>query len=111
MTWLITVGLILAGGFSFLLNLTVLLYVSLYACLLFGVFVLRRKEPKTERPVSAWGHPYGTAVGMAGWLGVFALIAYGAPESAAYAAGIVVVSLPAYALVQHYRKDIADGSS
>lgn len=111
LTWLITVGLILAGGFSFLLNLTVLLYVSLYVCLLFGVFVLRRKEPNTQRPVSAWGHPYGTAIGMAGWLGVFALIAYGAPESAAYAAAIVVISLPAYALIQHYRKEIADGSS
>lgn len=111
LTWMITVGLILAGGFLFLLNLTVLLYVSLYLCLLLGVFVLRRTEPKAQRPVYAWGHPYGTVIGVAGWLTVFGLIAYGAPESAGYAGAIVAISWPAYALMQHYRKEISDDPS
>lgn len=110
-TWLITVALILAGGFSFLLNFTVLLYVCLYLCLLVGIFVLRRTEPRTERPVRAWGFPYGTILGIFGWLGMFLVIAIGAPESALYVLVIIGISWPAYAVIQRYRKGVIDEDS
>ncbi|MDH3439968.1 MAG: APC family permease, partial [Gammaproteobacteria bacterium] len=59
-TWAVSVVLILLGGFEFLLLFSVFLFVPLYLALIIGVLILRKLEPDTERPVSAWGHPYST---------------------------------------------------
>ena len=67
LTWVVAVGLILAGGFEYLLNLSAMFYVVLYVAVMFGVFMLRRKEPETERPYRAWGHPYTTVLCIIGW--------------------------------------------
>ena len=44
-TWVLSVALILAGGFNFLLNMTALMFMLMYISLLIGVFRLRRQEP------------------------------------------------------------------
>ncbi|MFB3076823.1 MAG: APC family permease, partial [Lysobacterales bacterium] len=61
-TWLLSVGLIMVGGFEFLLLLSVFLFVPLYLALIVGVLILRKREPDAERPYRAWGHPYSTIV-------------------------------------------------
>jgi len=95
-TWLLTVGLILVGGFEFLLLLSVFFYVPLYLALIAGVLILRKRDPDGERPYRAWGHPYSTIVCLVGWTIVTLFQAYAERETALYAVAMVAVSWPAY---------------
>jgi APA family basic amino acid/polyamine antiporter len=95
-TWLVSVALILVGGFEFLLLLSVFFYVPLYLALIAGVLILRRREPDGERPYRAWGHPYSTIVCLIGWTVVTLFQAYAERETALYAVAMVAVSWPVY---------------
>ena len=95
-TWLVAVGLILVGGFEFLLLLSVFLFVPLYLVLIVGILILRKREPDAERPYRAWGHPYSTAVCLIGWTIVTLFQAYVEIETALYAVAMVAVSWPVY---------------
>jgi len=95
-TWVLAVGLILIGGFEFLLLLSVFLYVPLYLALIVGVLILRRREPDAERPFRAWGHPYSTIVCLAGWTIITLFQAYAERGTALYAVVLVAVSWPVY---------------
>ncbi len=95
-TWLLTVGLIMVGGFEFLLLLAVFLFVPLYLVLIVGVLILRKREPDAERPYRAWGHPYSTIVCLIGWTIITLFQAYAERETAIYAVAMVAVSWPVY---------------
>ena len=95
-TWGATVGLILLGGFEFLLLLSVFFYVPLYLALIVGVLILRRREPDTERPYRAWGHPASTLVCLAGWTAITLFQAYAERSTALYALAMIAVSWPVY---------------
>jgi len=95
-TWVVSVGLILVGGFEFLLLLAVFIFVPLYLALIAGVLILRKREPDTERPYRAWGHPYSTAVCLIGWTIITVFQAYAERETALYAVAMVAVSWPVY---------------
>jgi len=95
-TWLVSVCLILVGGFEFLLLLSVFFFVPLYLALIAGIFILRRREPHAERPYRAWGHPYSTIVCLIGWAIVTVFQAYAERETALYAVAMVAVSWPVY---------------
>lgn len=103
LTWALGVILILMGGFEFLLNFNVLLFVFLYVALLFGVVRLRKREPTTKRPYRAWGHPYTTWVGIIGWASVTVFMAVSAPESTLSAAAMVAISFPVYYSLKKHR--------
>lgn len=98
-TWLVTVGLILVGGFEFLLLLSVFFYVPLYLALIAGVLILRNREPHAERPYRAWGHPYSTVVCLIVWSVITLFQAYAERETALYAVAMVAVSWPVYRLL------------
>ena len=95
-TWIVSVGLILVGGFEFLLLLSVFFFVPLYLALIVGVLILRKREPDAERPYRAWGHPYSTIVCLIGWAAVTLFQAYAERETALYAVAMVAVSWPVY---------------
>jgi APA family basic amino acid/polyamine antiporter len=95
-TWLLSVGLILLGGFEFLLLFSVFLFVPLYLALIIGILILRQREPDSERPYRAWGHPYSTIVCFVGWTIVTLFQAYAERETALYAVAMVAVSWPVY---------------
>jgi APA family basic amino acid/polyamine antiporter len=95
-TWLVSVGLILIGGFEFLLLFSVFLFVPLYVALIVGILILRKREPDAERPYRAWGHPYSTIVCLVGWTIVTLFQAYAEMETALYAVAMVAVSWPVY---------------
>lgn len=102
-TWMLGVILILLGGFEFLLNFNVLLFVILYVSLLLGVIRLRKSEPQLERPFLAWGHPYTTWLGILGWASVSIFMAVSAPESALSAAIMIAISIPVYIALKKQR--------
>ncbi|MCH9695212.1 MAG: APC family permease [Gammaproteobacteria bacterium] len=95
-TWLLSVGLILVGGFEFLLLLCVFFFVPLYLAMIIGVLILRKREPDGERPYRAWGHPYSTIVCLTGWTIITLFQAYVERETALYAVAMVAVSWPVY---------------
>ena len=95
-SWFLSVGLILLGGFEFLLLLSVFFYVPLYLALIVGVLILRKLEPDSERPYRAWGHPYSTIVCLIGWVLVTLFQAFVERETAVYALAMVAVSWPVY---------------
>jgi APA family basic amino acid/polyamine antiporter len=95
-TWMLTVGLIMLGGFEFLLLLAVFIFVPLYLAVIVGVLILRKREPDAERPYRAWGHPYSTIVCLIGWTIITLFQAYAERETAIYAVVMVAVSWPVY---------------
>ena len=95
-TWLLSVGLILLGGFEFLLLLSVFFYIPLYLALIVGVLILRKREPDTDRPYRAWGHPLSSIVCLVGWVLITLFQAYVERETAVYALAMVAVSWPVY---------------
>jgi len=95
-TWVIAVGLIMLGGFEFLLLLSVFFFVPLYLSLIVGVLILRRREPDSERPYRAWGHPYSTIACLVGWTLITLFQAFVERETAVYALAMVAVSWPVY---------------
>ncbi|MCP4514811.1 MAG: amino acid permease, partial [Delftia sp.] len=66
LSWGLSVGLILIGGFNFLLRLSVFFYVFLYSLLIAGVIILRSRQPDAHRPYRAWGHPWSTYICLIG---------------------------------------------
>ena len=100
-TWLLAVGLILLGGFEFLLLLSVFFYVPLYLALIVGVLILRKREPDSERPYRAWGHPYSTILCLIGWTIITLFQAYAERETALYALAMVAISWPVYQYFSH----------
>jgi APA family basic amino acid/polyamine antiporter len=95
-TWMVSVGLILLGGFKFLMLLCVFFFVILYLALIVGVIILRRREPDSPRPYRAWGHPYSTAVCLLGWTIITGFQAVAERETAIYAVAMVAVAWPVY---------------
>jgi len=102
-TWLLSIGLILIGGFEFLLLLSVFFFVPLYLALIVGVLILRRREPDGERPYRAWGHPYSTIVCLVVWTVITLFQAYVERETAIYAVVMVAVSWPVYRYLSRTR--------
>jgi APA family basic amino acid/polyamine antiporter len=95
-TWALAVVLIFLGGFEFLLLLSVFFFVPLYLALIVGILILRKREPDTERPYRAWGHPYSTFICMVGWALITVFQAYVERETAVYAMLMIAVSWPVY---------------
>ncbi len=96
LSWGLSVGLIMIGGFEFLLHLSVFFYLFLYVVLIAGVIILRSRQPDTDRPYRAWGHPWSTYTCLLGWLLLAVFQAVSELDTAAYAAIMVAISWPVY---------------
>lgn len=96
LSWVTATGLILIGGFEFLLHLCVFFFVVLYIVVIAGVAILRRRQPDAERPYRAWVHPFSTYICLAGWTVVTVYQAISEPETALYALAMTAASWPVY---------------
>jgi len=96
LSWGLSVGLILIGGFEFLLHLSVFFYVFLYLLLIAGVIILRSRQPDADRPYLAWGYPWSTYACLFGWIVLTLFQAIAEIDTAVYAAILVAVSWPVY---------------
>jgi APA family basic amino acid/polyamine antiporter len=98
-SWGLSVGLILIGGFAFLLHLTVFFHLIVYVMLIAGVFILRKRQPDTDRPYRAWAHPWSTLICLLGWIFLTLFQTVAEIETALYAAIMLVISWPVYRLI------------
>ena len=96
LSWGLSVGLIMIGGFNFLLHLSVFFYVFLYVLLIAGVIILRSRQPDAVRPYRAWGYPWSTYTCLLGWFVLALFQAVAEIHTAAYAAIMVAISWPVY---------------
>jgi APA family basic amino acid/polyamine antiporter len=105
LSWGLSVGLILIGGFEFLLHLSVFFYLFLYVLLITGVIILRSRQPDADRPYRAWGYPWSTYTCLFGWI-LVALFQVGVEiDTAAYAAVMVAISWPVYRAIVRSRSN------
>jgi APA family basic amino acid/polyamine antiporter len=96
LSWGLSVGLILIGGFHFLLYLAIFFYLFIYVVVIVGVIILRSRQPDADRPYRAWGHPWSTYTCLFGWLVLALFQAVVEIDTAAYAAILVAISWPVY---------------
>ncbi len=96
LSWGFSIGLILIGGFEFLLYLSVFFYVFLYVFLIAGIIILRKREPDADRPYRAWGHPWSTYICLLSWVVLALFQAAAEINTAAYAVIMVAISWPVY---------------
>jgi APA family basic amino acid/polyamine antiporter len=94
--WLPSIGLILIGGFDFLLHLTIFFYMFIYVALILGVITLRLKQPDADRPFRAWAHPWTTYLCLIVWLMIGLYDAYAEMEYTAYGVVMIAASWPVY---------------
>ena len=105
LSWILSVGLILIGGFNFLLHLSIFFYLFIYVVVIAGVIILRSRQPDTDRPYRAWGHPWSTYTCLFGWLLIALFQAFAEIDTAAYAAIFVAISWPVYRIFMRSRSN------
>ena len=96
LTWGLSVGLIMIGGFHFLLYLSIFFYLFIYVVVIVGVLILRLRQPNADRPYRAWGHPWSTYTCLLGWLALALFQAVAEIDTAVYAAIMMAISWPVY---------------
>jgi len=101
-SWGLSIGLIMIGGFHFLLHLSVFFFLFLYVMLSAGVILLRSRQPEAPRPYRAWGHPWSTYICLLGWLLIALFQAVNELQAAVYAAIFIAVSWPVYRALVHF---------
>ena len=78
---------------------SVFFYLFLYVWLIAGVIILRSRQPDTDRPYRAWGHPWSTYTCLVGWSLIAVFQAVAEIDAAAYAAIMVAISWPVYRIL------------
>jgi APA family basic amino acid/polyamine antiporter len=96
LSWGLSVGLIMVGGFEFLLHLSVFFFLFIYVVLIVGILILRSRQPDADRPYRAWGHPWTTWACLLGWVLISVFQAVAEIQTALYAAIMVAVAWPVY---------------
>lgn len=104
LSWALSVGLIIIGGFEFLLHLTVFFHLIVYVLLIAGVIILRKRQPDVERPYRAWGHPWSTMICLLGWIFLSIFQAVVEVETAIYAVIMIMISWPVFRFLIRSKK-------
>jgi APA family basic amino acid/polyamine antiporter len=110
LSWGLSVGLIMIGGFEFLLHLSVFFYLFIYVVLIVGIVILRSRQPDADRPYRAWGHPWTTWACLLGWVLISVFQAVAELQTALYAAIMVAVAWPVYRAFRRTGTDMPPGT-
>ncbi len=97
-------GLIMSGSFEQIVAVATVLFLLMYVSAYSALIVLRRREPKAERPYRAWGFPFTTAVLLLGCLLLWIAAIMEDRRSAVFAALLLVACIPVYAGLVRYRR-------
>lgn len=97
---IVTLGFLATGTFARVVTLCSVLFVASYVVSFAALFRLRKLEPDTPRPFRAIAHPYTTGVLLVGSILFLAGTAVASPRDALLAAGLVLLSYPAYRMLR-----------
>ncbi|MDP9191565.1 MAG: APC family permease [Acidobacteriota bacterium] len=97
---MLAAAFIISGTFETVIAVLSFFFVANYTLSFVTLFVLRRREPKTERPYRAWGHPFTTGLALVASV-VFLIGALISDlTSSFYAVGLLMLSFPVYWLIR-----------
>ena len=92
----VAILLVLSGSLEQLVAVAAVFFVMNFVFSYSALFMLRYREPHAERPFRAWAFPVSTGVVLLGSCVFLVLTAREDPRSALIAAGLLLVSQPAY---------------
>lgn len=96
-------GLTLTGSYGQLLDYVITASVLFFMASVGAVFVLRRRQPEAPRPYRAWGHPWLPGAYLLAAAALVGDLLWQKPAYTWPGFLIVLLGLPAYALVRHRR--------
>jgi len=105
LSWGFSVGLIMIGGFHFLLHLLIFFSLGITVVLIAGVLILRVRQPDADRPYRAWGHPWTTYSCLILCVLFTLFQAVAEINTAVYAVVFVSISWPVYRFLVRSRSN------
>jgi basic amino acid/polyamine antiporter, APA family len=88
--------LVLSGSFDQLTDMLIFAAFFYYGATAFGVFVLRVREPNTERPYRVWGYPIVPAIFVLFCLTLVIITCFTKPREAAFGVFLMLTGVPFY---------------
>jgi APA family basic amino acid/polyamine antiporter len=98
--------LCLSGKYGDLLVYSTFASLLFYILTIFGLFILRKKEPNTERPYKAFGYPIIPALYIIITLGICIDLLIYDFRNAGMGLFIVLLGIPVYYLIESKRKAV-----
>ena len=105
LTIAVTVFLIQIGSFETLLAMSAFMYVTGYLSGFISLVALRRNEPGLERPFKTPFYPWTPMILLTGSALFLVGMALQDTRHAVYAAGLMLLTYPAYLILIRFRKD------
>jgi APA family basic amino acid/polyamine antiporter len=96
--------LVLSGSLGQLVRYTGFAVVLFAGIAVLGLFVLRRRLPREERPFRAWGYPLAPGLFVAAALLMVLNVLWREPGTSLPGLGIILAGVPLYFLVLHRRR-------
>ena len=96
--------LCLSGKYGDLLTYATFANLLFYVLTIYGIFILRKKEPDTPRPYKAWGYPYIPALYIVLTLAICIDLLIYDFRNAGMGLFIVLLGIPVYYLIEAKRK-------
>jgi len=90
--------LCLSGGYGNLLDMISFVVVIFYVLTILGIFILRKKQPNTERPYKAFGYPFLPAIYILMGTAFCVLLLIFKTKYAAWGLAITLAGIPLYYL-------------
>ncbi|HYE13710.1 MAG TPA: amino acid permease, partial [Pyrinomonadaceae bacterium] len=97
---LVALLFVAGGGFGQVIAVLAFFFVLNYAVSFAAVFALRRSAPDAQRPWRALGHPWTTALALAGSVGFMLSAFLSSTRDSLIALALLALSYPAYLLVR-----------
>ena len=88
--------LVLSGSFDQLTDMLIFAAFFFYGATAFGVFIMRRREPDTERPYRVWGYPIVPALFVLFCVALIVITCINHPREAALGIVLMMTGVPFY---------------
>jgi APA family basic amino acid/polyamine antiporter len=88
--------LVLSGSFDQLTDMLIYAAFFFYGATAFGVFIMRVKEPNTERPYKVWGYPVIPALFVLFCMSLIVITWYNSPREALIGTVLMLSGVPLY---------------
>jgi basic amino acid/polyamine antiporter, APA family len=88
--------LVLSGSFDQLTDMLIFAAFTFYGATALGVFILRYREPDTERPYKVWGYPFVPAIFILFCIALVAITFINQPREAIFGTVLMLTGVPFY---------------
>jgi len=103
---IVILALVLTGTVQIVLAVTAFFFVAQYALAFLTLFILRRKEPDSDRPFRAKGHPWTTGLFLIFSVAFLVADVFTDTRNSAYSLFLLALSWPVYGLMRPKTADV-----